>query len=215
MRIDNEIISGVGALIVTQDQPDRGFVSVVEQYSKRSSNKLVGMRTLPMETIKLGETHQQVLERLLYRPQGGEELILDNVYNPDNLTEIKLGKYELTPGVVLHSYLLEVPFEIDLRIGTEVEEVGEIQWTKIEDVLNTPAENFRFRPAVYEVLKDYLRYLQDPHSYVVGEYCFNELKNRVPTYIFDLIDNGFILAEDVFRFVVQGLPLPQYGVLGR
>lgn len=179
-----ERTTGVGALIVVADTHRPDFLTIEETRTKRSSGKLKGMRSLPMETVEDGETHQQALARLLQ-----EEVRLNTVCLAGELIRLKLGRYELTPGVVLHAYVIEAPRDSGISVGSGVD-VQRPEWTSIEEVLATSRGSLRFRPGVKEIITTYLDYLQDKESFQQVIYSSDELANTVPNDVYDLIDQG-------------------------
>src|SRR3989304_9003351 len=144
-----EVKAGVGALIVVPEDLNRGFLTVQELTSKRATSKLAGMKTLPMETVEPGETHEMALRRMLFESagtgeSGGEEVGLSFVKDEDHLTKLKLARCELSPGVVLHAYLIETTPDVAIRSGSWTHEVREAEWTSLEDILLQPTGTLRF-----------------------------------------------------------------------
>ncbi len=189
-----EQVAGVGAFIVVPSIPELGFLTIEEQSSKRLTNKLKGMRSLPMETIEIGENHQQALERLFR-----EEVRIPVISHPDNLTRLKLSTCELTEGVILHAYLIELaptlhPFG---EIGSHKDEVGNVDWTNTMDVLMAKG-SLRFRPGVFEVVSSYIGYRARPETFT--PFVYTRLRDQVPMGIFDLMEQGISQTEALSRF---------------
>lgn len=206
-----ERVAGVGALIVVPKDPDRGFLTLEELISKRSSNKLRGSRTLPMETVEPGETHADAWERLT-----SEEIQLQNVgYDPREVTRNLLCKCELRPGVVLYTSVLEVPPDAAVIIGSESQEVANLRWTSFADVLNAPKGDLGIRPGTREVIQAYLAYMENPMSYELRIFMYSGLYDKIPDSVFDLIESGVSLVESLFRLKLASEPFARSVVLAR
>lgn len=203
-----EKVAGVGALVVCPDWLDRGFLTVKELRTKRSTNKLAGMRSIPMETVEEGETHNQALQRMLC------EEITPSIYLGSNLDNILLCRSQLSPGIFLYSYLLEVPWPISFRLGTDTLDVTDPMWIPRTSVLYPdPVNSFAFRPGVYETLTSFSRRLDNPQKFEAA--TFVNLKNLVPTEAFDLMDQGFSQTEALSRLGLVQQPYPEFQSLDR
>lgn len=204
-------VAGVGALIIVPEDPDRGFLTLRELRSKRSSNRLIGARTLPMETIEPGETHTEAWMRLT-----SEEVQLQNIkYDPRKVAENVLCLCELKPGVILYASVLEVPPNVGVIIGSESQEVADLGWTRFENVLNAPAGDLGIRPGTREVAQAYLAYKIDPDSYMPRVYRYGDLQDHIPDELFDMIEGGISLEEALFRLKLASEPAARSVVLGR
>lgn len=204
-----ERVTGVGALIVAPADPDRGFLTIEELRSKRSTNKIIGMRALPMETIEPGETHAEAWMRLT-----SEEIQLQNIkYNPRKVAENILCLCELRPGVVLYASVLEVSPYTDVIIGSESLEVADLRWTRFKDVLNAPAGDLGIRPGTREVVQAYLAYKINPVSYMPQVYRYGDLQDHIPDKLFEMIESGVSLEESLFRLKLVSEPAVRSGLL--
>lgn len=202
MYIEGERITGVGALIVVPEDPDRGFLTLKELISKRSTHKVAGMRTLPMETLELGETHANAWDRLTK-----EEIQLGNVtYDSTVVGDNILCLCELRPGAVLHVSILEVPADAAIIIGSESQEVSDLRWTRFDDVLNAPRGDLGLRPGTREVVQSYLAYKMKPGDYSPRVYRYHNLQDKIPHRIFDLIEDGLSLEAALFRLNLASEP---------
>lgn len=187
-----EIKSGVGALIVAPRAPELGFVTIQELATKRSTNKLAGMITFPMETIEAGESHQDAMVRLYQ-----EELRLTPAVARDDLTKILLSRIELTPGAVCYVYLHEVEPGVLLGVGGSTDqEVSPPKWTPFRDILNTKGGAYSVRGGVRESVLDFIDRRNNPNIYQLKLHRYFELFHHVPAYVFDLIERG--VSEEGF-----------------
>lgn len=171
-----ENVIGVGALVVT---PDFQFLTVEELRTKRSTRKIAGMRTAPMETVFAGESDDKALTRLFQ-----EEVVLQGmVLELDK--KILLCKIQLTEGVWLHGYLLQVDQPVPVVTGTENGEVANPEWTKIDDVLHSNPDIWAFRPGVKELTISYLNYLTDPQHFSAQR--FFQTQEKISDAVFNLL----------------------------
>lgn len=182
-----ERVTGVGALVVS---PNDQFLCITELRPKRLTGKLAGMKSLPMETVEGGESHQEALIRLF---QEEVKIGVDNSLDKP----LKLCTGQLTPGVWLHAYLFDVNSELVIQSGSELNEIGEVSWMSIEDVLKSEVGNLRFRPGVREVLLSFREYRKNPANFQPKAY--HTMIDRVPEEIFDLIDSGLSQREALSR----------------
>lgn len=183
-----EKVTGVGALIVCPGWMDRGFLTIKELNSKRSTNKLAGMRSLPMETVEAGETHNLALKRMFF------EETIPNPWLGGLLDTTLLCKAQLSPGVVLYSYLVEAPWQTTFSLGSDTQDVTDPHWMPRSRVLFPENNNhFAFRPGVFETIMSYNHRLRDPQNF--EPQTFINLKNAVPDRVFDLMDQGVSQTE--------------------
>lgn len=204
-----ERVPGVGALIVVPEDPDRGFLTLRELRSKRSTHKVVGMLTLPMETVEPRENYAQAFERLTR-----EEIQIENFrYDPRAI--VRLCLCELRPGVVLHASILAVSPDADIIIGSESQEVADLRWTSFEDILNAPKGDLGIRPGTREVVQSYLEYRVNPTIYQPRAYGYDELHDRIPDEVFDLLEAGLSLEAALFRLKLASEPFARSVILGR
>ncbi|EKD90799.1 MAG: hypothetical protein ACD_30C00090G0020 [uncultured bacterium] len=209
MNIESEErIAGVGALIVCPEWMDRGFLSIEELRAKRSTNKLAGMRSIPMETVEGEETHNQALQRMF------REETIPSMNLGSSLDRTLLCSAQLSPGVVLYSYLIEVPWIIKFSSGADTQDVIEPRWIPRTSVLYPdPVNLFAFRPGVYETLVSYNRRLDNPQNFIPE--TFVNLKNLVSTEVFDLMDQGLSQTEALSRLGLVQQPYPDFPSLDR
>lgn len=169
-----ENVIGVGALLVTQDFR---FLTVQELKTKRSTGKIAGMRTAPMETVIEGESDDEALKRLFQ-----EEVILQEIEPPLD-KKVLLCKIQLTNGVWLHGYLLQIE-QLALAVtGTENQEVSHPLWTSISEVLHSDPDDRQFRPGVRELVLSYLNFLASPEKF--SAHFFFRPQDKVPEEVFD------------------------------
>lgn len=177
-----EILTGVGALLV--DPITNCFLAVTELCPKRSTNKIPGSISFPMETKLVGE-----LEKDAFRRLAREEVQLVNL-DLLNLPNGSLGRYELADGVVLKARYFEVPFGTKIIIGTEVEEVANARWMPLEEVSNLPSGPFPLRPGVREVTQRYMVHRVNSLNHYFRLVRHGELVDKIPDRVFDLIEGG-------------------------
>ena len=144
---------GVGALIVRNNS----FLTVEEQRYNRRTQKIPGMRSIIYETVDPGESVEQALRRSL-----GEEVNLNDFISSFSLTDVKLCEVQITPGIWLSAYLIQidVPDDFVIKGSSEAEDVANPAWDLIYDLLNEPIGSLRFRPGNREILQSYMRYSQ-------------------------------------------------------
>lgn len=183
---------GVGAFIVNRDISHQGFIALQELITKRSTNRLAGMFSYPMETIEPGEDHDQALKRLFK-----EEI---HIQPPLILPKIKLGQFSLLHGVSLHTYLFEIGSDVTIAVGSTPQEVKNPRWVTFQEVLTAPLG--RFRAGVYETVIEYLTYLQDPDNFHINTYV--KLRDRISEEIFNLMEAGCTKAEFLYRQTLLG-----------
>ncbi len=173
-----ENLTGVGLLIVT---PDGYFLTIEETRTKRKTGKIAGMRSLLMETLEAGETQGQAIKRLLI---DDEEVSAEQfrVLAPEK----KICRVQLTPGVWLHAYLIQVPDRFPVRSGT-APDAKNPGWNHINEVLESSPIEHKFRQGTREVIISYLGHKengnQEPQVYF---HCEDE----VPQEVFDAVENG-------------------------
>ncbi|TSC89431.1 MAG: Uncharacterized protein G01um10145_588 [Microgenomates group bacterium Gr01-1014_5] len=172
-EVITESVVGVGALLVT---PDLKFLTVQELENKRSTGKIAGMRTAPMETVVDGESDDDALKRLFQ-----EEVVLDEAELPLD-KKVLLCKIQLTKGVWLHGYLLQIERPVLAVIGTENHEVSDPLWTSIEEVLHSNPDNRQFRPGVRELVFSYLNFLKSPENF--SPHIYPQTQGQVPDEAF-------------------------------
>lgn len=169
-----EVLAGVGALIIT---PDGYFLSIEEGRTSRKTGKIKGMRSLPMETIEIGETHGQALERLLKEEVSAKKLT-------NYASSAKLCRVQLTPGVWLHAYLIPANHRFRVEAGTHKDALNP-KWVHIDEVINCDPKNRQFRPGTREVVKSYLEFQQD-NSFHAGLYF--RCEGEIPQEVFDELE---------------------------
>lgn len=169
-----EVLAGVGALIVT---PDGYFLSIEEGRTSRKTGKIKGMRSLPMETMEVGETHEQALERLFKEEVSAKEL-------SDRIDPPKLCRVQLTPKVWLHAYLIPVNYRFQVEAGTHKDALNP-RWVHIDEVLNSDPENRQFRPGTREVVRSYLEFQQNTNF---RPRLFFRCEDEIPQEVFDKLE---------------------------
>ncbi len=177
-----ETIAGVCALIVTQGGL---FVAVQETRHSRITNKVPGMVSAPMETVKPGETHQQALKRLLE-----EEVKVIGLENPQ--ARVKLCQVQLSPGVWIHAYFLEVREQLPLESGNDGDTINP-QWMNMNKIMETDPNKGRFRPGMREIAQSYLtrlQCLQNGGVYESGVYFVPQ--GSVPEEVFSQIEANLV-----------------------
>ncbi|MBI2011211.1 NUDIX domain-containing protein [Candidatus Daviesbacteria bacterium] len=177
-----ERVAGVGAFVVDPARPGQ-FAAVREREDKRATAKLRGMWAIPCETVEPGESHQSAAERIFR-----EELQVKGLKDPDDLASIRLGACELSPGIVLHAYLIETAPGARLSLGSHSHEVDSPRWARIDEVLNLPLGNLSFRPGVFEVVTGYLAFKSSNSHFIPGVYRHYEVRNQIPQEVFDQLE---------------------------
>lgn len=172
-----ENVIGVGALVVT---PDFQFLTVEELRTKRSTRKIAGMRTAPMETVFAGESDDKALTRLFQ-----EEVVFNGTSLPLD-KKVLLCKIQLTRGIWLHGYLLQIEQPSSVVIGTEGNEVANPVWTNIDEVIYSDPNEWLFRPGVRELILSYLNYLANPQHFSTQH--FFQTRGEVPSIVFDFLE---------------------------
>lgn len=204
-----EKIGGIGALIISP-QKDK-FLTIEELRTKRSTHKLAGQRSLPMETIIPGETREQTVHRL-----NQEEIQIVDF----DLWEAhwgRLGDIEIAEAVVLHAIFFELPRDLKISLGSEVTEINSPEWVSLKEIMDEPKDSLHFRPGVFETVHlydDYRRFSQ----FIPGILRFTDLRNRIPSGVFDLVEGGISVEEALFQLELEWRPKqPEVGlqVLGR
>lgn len=204
-----EKVAGVGILIVVPEDRDRGFISLRELRSRRSTHKVAGSRTLPMESTNPGENWVQTLARLTR-----EEIQLQNfTYNPDEVMSQKVCTCELRPAVYVSIHLLQLSPEVDVIIGSESQEVSDLRWMPFQEVIEAPKNDLSLRPGSREAVLSYLDYLKNPAGFLPSVYKYTDLIDQVPDVIFDLIEGGVSLKEALFRLGWASAPFARSVVL--
>lgn len=174
-----EDLKGVGLFIVT---PDGYFLTIEEARTKRKTNKIAGMRSLLMETIEAGETQEQAIARLLI---NDEEVSAKQFRT---LTpERKLCRVQLTPGVWLHAYLIQVSGQFPVRPGT-APDARNPGWTHINDVLASSPSEQKFRPGTREVIKSYLAHKENGNQ---ESQVYFRCEDDIPQEVFDMLERKF------------------------
>lgn len=173
--------SGVGAFIVDPHRPDL-FLAITELTSNESSNKLPNMYSPPFETIEKGETHKDALGRIFTEEL---KIIKGKISLPEDLGKKRLCSIQLSLGVWLHAYLIEIPKGVVFGRGEMKDEVGPPFWVTMRSVLRTDnyPYDLTFRPGTLEIVKSYCGYLcQDNFQSLVYPRTFHS----IPLVMFDL-----------------------------
>ena len=202
-------ITGLGILVVVPQDPNRGFLSLQELTNKRSTHKVAGSRTLPMETTEAGETSLQTLNRLTT-----EEIQLKGfTYDPQKVLNHRLCTCELRPGVLVPTYLLPVPPDVDVKIGSESQEVADIRWMTFKEVVKAPRNDLGLRPGTREAVQAYLDYLRNPTGFRPKVYRYADIADHIPDAIFREIENGTSLVGSLYRLGFASAPFARSVVL--
>lgn len=191
-----ERIKGVGALIVSSNR--RNFLTIEELRTKRSTNRLAGQGSLPMETVHYGESLEDAFDRL-----AREEIQLTNC-SLRSVNSGVLGRIELAEATVLHAHFFEMPEGSRIILGSEVEEVENPKWISFNEVMQEPRGSLRLRAGVWEVVSLYLQYKEYPDAFQPKICRFSDLRVKIPKEVFDLVEKGATVGEALYRF---GLPL--------
>lgn len=187
-------LTGVGAFIIPSGLNQEKFLAIQEKQDKRQSNRLKGMLTLPMETGESGETVYETLERLFK-----EEVKINGYYK----TVAKLGVYEINYGVVLTAFLVEVDPDVQVSVGTFTEEVNNLQWVQMQNVLTTSAHDLSYRPGVWEVVKSYNDFNRNHELYQPQVFNYNDIRHKISPEVFNLIEQGVTRSEALSRYGLQ------------
>lgn len=130
-------IQAVSAIIFSTEGD---IYTVVETTSMPDYGKYAGMRTIPMETMKEGERHEDTLMRLIKEEVG------DNVVKV--LAYERIGIYGLNNAAAT---CYAVCAEFNGEIEPEIDGVVDPKWIKPGDLLNRWT-----RGGVKEMIEDYL-----------------------------------------------------------
>jgi hypothetical protein len=193
---------GVAALIVNPQS--NTVLTIEERNTKRATNKIAGMRSIPMETRESNEPLRVTRRRLFI-----EEVRIQDL---DYIRPAKtIGVFELSPGTGVYFYAYEIAGNPQILNGEDLNDVQNIGWTQIEDLINEPVGNLRFRPGNREGLIKYLDYKINPRYFRPEIIRFNQLLDSIPSNVFDLIENGLSVEEALsqlgLRAGVPRLPL--------
>lgn len=208
-----ERVAGVSALIVVSSDPNRGIATIQEQRTKRATNKLAGQRTHPMETVEIigafnrrgryllkRERHEEAYDRL--EKQEAHLANFDLMSAPRKF----LGVVELAPQTVLYNRVFLAPPNVSVILGSESAEVGRLRWTPLEELLDQKRFDLPIlRPGVYESATELWRFLKDPSTFYPRAYGFDQIRDRIPTEMFDLVESGFNVRAAASRL---GLSMP-------
>ena len=200
--IRQEAVAGLGVLVVVPEDHKRGFISLTELRSSRSTHKLAGSRTVPMESLEVGETQAQTLERLTK-----EEIQLRHfTYDPSRVLSSRLVTCELRPGVRVPTYLLQVPPKTNIIVGSEAHEVADLRWTPFEEVLEAPKCDLSLRPGTREAILSYLDFSRNNGGFKPAIYKYSDLKDPIPDEVFDMVEAGLSVKASLFRLKLASAP---------
>lgn len=184
MFVDSETkIEGVAAFIVLPIH--HKVVTIEELHTKRSTNKIAGMRSIPMETIEPGETHEEALIRLLK-----EEVRAEPLCNMHNLIRTKLTAFQMIPDVWVHTYYLEASYHTQISLGSEAKEVANLKWENIRDLVTHDIGSRQYRGGNRESAWSFYRWWR---SYSIPD-IYPEITDRIPNRVFDDIEAGRNIA---------------------
>ncbi len=136
------VVQGVALIIVN---PERNILTVEEFFDKPLLQKERGMRTVPMETVHLGETDPDVLRRM-FMPQ--EEL--PGIPIPP-LPGTFIDVYEVVPGQRANLYFTNTDSFVLPVPNNDNPEVGNYRWDRPEEVLSS-----WLRPGARDMVVDYM-----------------------------------------------------------
>lgn len=119
-------IRGVAAVIMN---PCGEIAVIRENESKRSTHKLAGMESIPMETQEPGETKMDTLKRMLFDEELGGLHSL-----PDSFRRI--CQFRPRPHVKVDTYALYTD-SLVIPPGSG-KDVGQLRWVNPEEVLKSP-----------------------------------------------------------------------------
>lgn len=181
-----EKIAGVAAVFHIPGAPERGCVTLQELRTKRSTNKVAGQRTIPMESSLPGESELETLARLTR-----EEVHFTNfpLYEA-LLASTRIAVSELNVGIFVPIYSVPVPSHVQIVLGSESEEVADLDWTTFEEIISEPIDSHLLRPGSFEGVNTHLIFQRNPDSFVLMKYRFQDLKHKIPTKLFDKIEAG-------------------------
>lgn len=186
-----EKIVGVAAVIYIPQMPEKGCVTLEELRTKRSTNKSAHQRTIPMESSLPGESEVQTLIRL-----AKEEVHINNFSIDETIRRRRrIAVCELNVGIFVPIYGLPLPASADVIIGSESKEVTNLEWTLFDKIIQEPKDSLHFRPGNFEAVSSHLSSLQDPEYYTPRRYSHSDLKHRIPTRLFDLVESGFTVSR--------------------
>lgn len=165
-----EDIVGVGVLVVTGDYQ---FLTVRELNTKRTTGKLAGMLSIPMETRQGQESDIQTLCRLF-----DEEVRLDSVADPTKLRKIHLCNIQLRNEVCLHVWCIPFTDKPSVRQGTDTQDVSDPTFTSLDEVLKSEPKDLTFRPGVRETAISLLNLLNRREGFITENYF--DTRDKVP-----------------------------------
>lgn len=182
-------IRGVAALIVNPAR--NSFLTVEERETKRSTNKIAGMRTIPMETVNLGEDLESAFERLFH-----EEFQLIN-FDTRNATRRRLGVFELTLQATVYLDFFELGEEVTVILGSESHEVTNPAWIEFHEVMIEPIGSNRFRPGTRDGAETYIAYRTNPSRFIPRFCRSDELKDKIRPEIFEMAEMDGTTSKEV------------------
>lgn len=197
-----ERVVGVGLFVVSPSLHPRSYLTVEEFTTKKSTFKIAGMRSFPMETIEPGETQAQALIRLLR-----EELVISPEVSIIDLATIMLMQVEISTGIWVNDYLLDAPTESIFSIGSTRHEVGNISWTTFDQLNESFTTKYRYRPSNHEIIRAYQKYLSNPESFIPEKYRLYELFGYLPDEEFDRLTTSQKIAQSQPAFFSAQYPL--------
>lgn len=165
-------IAGVGALIVS---PEHRVLTVQELTDSLRTVKERGMRTHPMESSTQGEIPAETMGRLFT-----EEIVL-----PEGVSLEDRGllcTVQINYGLWAEMFLYQSPVEFGASIGTAQHEVASPGWIPMQEVIESPIGNRRFRPGLRETVLAYQERLASNGSFK-------------PRTFFNTLDGPAVLAR--------------------
>ncbi len=129
-------IFGVAAFIV---KPPHDVLTIEEFITKRSTNKIAGQRSVPMETVEEGEDIEHALKRLL------DEEIRVKPLVTERLTQHEICRFRPLGHILVRTFYLEANNLSVVLTGSEVTEVGNPEWEPITTLIGHPLGSRRYR----------------------------------------------------------------------
>lgn len=205
-------IEGVAAFIAAPKY--YRVLTIEELQTKRSTNKIAGMRSIPMETVEPGESYEDALRRLLE-----EEVMIElgvNYSTSRLLSTCELCVFQMIPNVWVHTFFLGTAGTHMTRVGSEAKEVANPKWEHVRDILDHDLGSRLYRGGNRESVWSFLREMRN-ELYPRPD-IYEKITDRVPAWVFDEIEVGHGIPkythDDELLTEKQGLfPYPLSGSL--
>ena len=202
----SEKIAGVAAVFHVPSMPEKGFVTLQELRTKRSTNKIAMQRTIPMETSLPGEKEIDTLARLAV-----EEVQFTNFRLGTALKAAKrIAISELNIRVFVPVYSIPIPSDVEIILGSEAKEVADLDWTSFDEIVSEPSNSLFFRPGNYEAIKAHLTNQIAAGNFIPMRYGFYDLRHKIPSSLFDLVESGFSVETALSQLGLSWRPVQDY-----